>query len=265
VPSFTENRRLLDLANDLHEATSLKALGEAFRSGIAPLVPGDLHEIFVCGSGAPEDDVWLGSPGGYSPDERAVLLSYLNATPEQHPVLEGYERHGDTGPRRVSEFLSVRAWRRREFYELFNRRWRHDYEAAMLLDDVVPNGLAGIAVVRGTSDITDGELEVLRLLKRPLEGSLRRLLDDRRRRKMLETLALTPEQVAAACPELTPRESEVLCWLSEGKSDPEIGRILGMSSLTAATHVGRILRKLRVDNRTAAALLAIRRALAGLL
>lgn len=264
MPSLSQSRRLLDLANDLHEATTLDSLGEAFRSGVASLVPGDLHEIFVYGSGAPEDDVWLGSPGGYLPEERAVLLAYLNETPEQHPVLQDYERHGDTGPRRVSEFLSVRAWRQREFYELFNRRWRHDYEAAMLLHGVVRTGLAGVTVVRGTADITDGELDVLRRLQRPLAGALRRLNGDRRRRKMLESLTLTSGQVAAVCPELTAREAEVLCWLSEGKSDSQIARILGMSSLTAATHVGRILRKLHVDNRTTAALLAIRRALATL-
>ena len=262
MSSISTRRRLLDLVNDLHEAASLEGLGEAFRRGVAPLVPGDLHEIFVYGSGSPEDDVWLGSPGGYKPEERAELLAYLDETREQHPILEDYEQRGDTGPRRVSEFLSVRAWRRREFYELFNRRWRHDYETAMLLPGVVSAGLAGVTVVRGTNDITDGELDVLRALRRPLTGALRRLLGDRHRRKMLENLTLTREQVAAACPELTAREAEVLCWLSEGKSDSEIGRILGMSSLTAATHVGRILRKLRVDNRTAAALLAVRRVLA---
>lgn len=54
--------------------------------------------------------------------------------------------------------------------------------------------------------------------------------------------------------DLTPREAEVLHWVRQGKRDSEIALILGMSTRTAETHVSRILRKLSVETRTAAAM-----------
>jgi DNA-binding CsgD family transcriptional regulator len=56
---------------------------------------------------------------------------------------------------------------------------------------------------------------------------------------------------------LTPREAEVLCWISEGKSNEEIGLILGASTGTIRKHVEHILQKLNVENRTTAAVIAI--------
>lgn len=59
-------------------------------------------------------------------------------------------------------------------------------------------------------------------------------------------------------PRLTPRETEIAHWIAEGKSNPEIGTILGISRSTVKIHVERILEKLGVENRTAAAM-ALRR------
>ena len=51
---------------------------------------------------------------------------------------------------------------------------------------------------------------------------------------------------------LTPRESEVMRWVSEGKRDREIAIILGLSPRTVEKHVCHILEKLQVETRTAA-------------
>jgi DNA-binding CsgD family transcriptional regulator len=49
--------------------------------------------------------------------------------------------------------------------------------------------------------------------------------------------------------QLSPREHEVLHWLSQGKSNIEIAMILGISSHTVKNHVGHIFEKLGVHNR----------------
>jgi transcriptional regulator EpsA len=51
---------------------------------------------------------------------------------------------------------------------------------------------------------------------------------------------------------LTTREQEILRWIHLGKSNIEIGAILGISPLTVKNHVQKILRKLNVQNRAQA-------------
>jgi len=70
------------------------------------------------------------------------------------------------------------------------------------------------------------------------------------------------EQLAITSPEplralgLTPREAEVLFWLTQGKTSPEIAVILEAAPNTVKKHAQNIFQKLNVDNRTAAALKA---------
>ena len=58
--------------------------------------------------------------------------------------------------------------------------------------------------------------------------------------------------------ELTPREIEVLALLGDGLTNREIGGELFISDKTASVHVSRILSKLAVPNRAAAAAAAQR-------
>lgn len=51
---------------------------------------------------------------------------------------------------------------------------------------------------------------------------------------------------------LTKRESEVLYWVGEGKTDPEVGMILGISKRTVQKHMEHVFSKLSVSTRTAA-------------
>jgi DNA-binding CsgD family transcriptional regulator len=64
-------------------------------------------------------------------------------------------------------------------------------------------------------------------------------------------------KAALGSPELTPREAEVLFWISQGKSNHDIGVILGAKTGTICKHVGHILSKLNVENRTSAAVVAL--------
>lgn len=52
---------------------------------------------------------------------------------------------------------------------------------------------------------------------------------------------------------LTDRELEVLQWVDKGKSNWEIGRILGCTEETVKKHLQHIYRKLGVENRMSAA------------
>ncbi len=56
---------------------------------------------------------------------------------------------------------------------------------------------------------------------------------------------------------LTPREAEVLLWIAQGKSNSEIGTILGCAENTVKVHTGRIFEKIGSENRNAATLRAL--------
>jgi DNA-binding NarL/FixJ family response regulator len=63
---------------------------------------------------------------------------------------------------------------------------------------------------------------------------------------------------------LTPREAEVLYWMAQGKTSPEIAAILESALNTVKKHAQRIYLKLGVENRTAAALRAAEASTGGL-
>ena len=58
---------------------------------------------------------------------------------------------------------------------------------------------------------------------------------------------------------LTLRESEVLYWVAKGKTNRDIGDILGSSPATVKKHLERVYEKLGVETRTAAAAMAMQR------
>lgn len=76
------------------------------------------------------------------------------------------------------------------------------------------------------------------------DGSNRLLLFDER------CMAPTPEMLAHLG--LTRRETEILSWVAQGKTNPEIGAILGITRRTVHKHLERIYAKFSVENRHAA-------------
>jgi DNA-binding CsgD family transcriptional regulator len=90
----------------------------------------------------------------------------------------------------------------------------------------------------------------------PARARLRLLRKDGHRIIVIEEAGhtVTPDQLASLG--LTRRETEVLSWVAGGKTNEEIGCILGCHLRTIKKHLERIYIKLGVENRTAAALLA---------
>jgi DNA-binding CsgD family transcriptional regulator len=92
----------------------------------------------------------------------------------------------------------------------------------------------------------DGKCLVLRLVS---DGAAALLL--------LEEQRVEPDLRALAVLGLSRRETEVLAWVAEGKTNPEIGQILGLSGRTVGKHLERVYAKLGVETRTAAARIAL--------
>ena len=103
--------------------------------------------------------------------------------------------------------------------------------------------------------------ELLRAIRDVYEGEMS--LNPTIARKLLRDLR-QPSAEPPAAEQLTERELEVLKMIAQGLSNREIADRLIITERTARTHVGNILHKLQVVNRTQAALYALRTGLASL-
>jgi DNA-binding CsgD family transcriptional regulator len=72
----------------------------------------------------------------------------------------------------------------------------------------------------------------------------------------LEKVALNAPAASLEALGLTQREAEVLCWVAQGKTNREVGMILGASARTVQKHLEHVFQKIGVESRTAAILKA---------
>ncbi|MBX5089364.1 helix-turn-helix domain-containing protein [Rhizobium lentis] len=57
---------------------------------------------------------------------------------------------------------------------------------------------------------------------------------------------------------ITPREKEILIWLSDGKTAADIGAFIGCTRATVETHKQRVMNKLGAANVTSMIAMALR-------
>ncbi|WP_395690523.1 AAA family ATPase [Nocardioides sp.] len=206
---------------------------------------------------------------GLSAAERAAYAERVDRVhADGHVVLDRYsDPSGHWGP-------EGRAWMKRLDAETLRWRWlvgidappqeelvRTWQETVTLFEDFghvhelarVRTVLAGIlrasGDLAGARELGDAAREAAHRL-----GAVR-LLDD------LRALGSAPVRGESAPDALTPRETEILALVAEGRSNGEIGRQLFISTKTVSVHVSNILAKLDAAGRTEAAAIARRRGL----
>jgi two-component system NarL family response regulator len=114
-----------------------------------------------------------------------------------------------------------------------------------------------------------GDEDIYRSLR---AGARAYLLKDMLRKELIQAIRAVhrgeryvPQVVAAKLTErsahgnLTPRETEILTLIVDGRSNKEIAALIGASEGTVRIHVSNILQKLGVEDRTQAAVHAIQR------
>ena len=132
---------------------------------------------------------------------------------------------------------------------------RHDRSRVLVLTSITDHASAAAAVRAGAAGVLYKDVDpdaLVRAIRAVHDGHL--LLAP----EAAGTLLRSGSWPARGLDALTSREREVLAELARGRSNREIARALHVSEKTVKAHVSSVLAKLGVQDRTQAALFAVR-------
>lgn len=203
------------------------AFSEAVLETLHELVPCDVVTFHERSQSTNRVLVYTGEPlGKLTPEIQAAHRRLKHEDP-----LEPAD-----GARKLTDFIPVREFRRRELYACVCRPLGVEYMLQLYLDPSSSD--ARLEFDRADCDFAERDRAVLDLLL----PHLRQFLRMARRRRLS-----TPEATV-----LTPRELEVLANVAEGRTNGEVASRLGISAETVRKHLEHVYEKLGVHTRTAA-------------
>ncbi len=248
-------RALAEVIPLLYQETDPARLPQVFVDALARLVPGESHGV-VIHDHAIRQRRWHLRPA--ASDHEALVPGFFAHFHEFTPA--AHRRATGTGEAlALSDFVSRARLDHLAIYADYYRRLG-------LADDLninVTHGSATIcaAVLRGRRGFRGDERETMNALRphfRQAWSNAQRLAGFTAPAGAAPRPA--PEQSAERLEVhygLTPRESDVLIWVAQGKTNPEIATILGIRPYTVRTHLERVFLKLGVETRHAAGLRAM--------
>ncbi|MBL9113381.1 MAG: helix-turn-helix transcriptional regulator [Verrucomicrobiaceae bacterium] len=161
---------------------------------------------------------------------------------KDHPLIKHASANLGPEPLRMSDFVSQRELQKLSIYD-FNSKIHEGWCDQMALRTRVAGGTMNITLNRDRV-FTDEEFFLFDLLMPHI-------------RRVINRCALYIR--LPGNDQLTPREREVLYWMTKGKRDEEIAVIISSAPRTVSKQVQTILAKLGVENRTSAVAMVLTR------
>ncbi len=205
------------------------------------LVAAELTTLSVCNLESGHRAVVSDAPGALSAREVALFDRHFH----EHPLVRSHGRNPGAVTRRIDDLVPQAEFRSSALYNDYYRAIRIDHAMAVPIH-VDRRLLVSFVFNRRGRGFAEEERDALELI-RPHLGDLYRLCAARKA-AFDSYVGWAPAQAW----QLTPREQDVLKWLSAGKTDRDIGAILAISPRTVHKHLQRIYEKLGVETRTAA-------------
>lgn len=262
---YSDGLRLVqDLGAGVPDPAGFARLGISL---IPTLVPSELTTLSVCDLSSAKRVV-VSNPGEAISDEARVCFNLFF---REHPLVRYHASHPNGGSHKISDAFTSTQFRRTGLYNEYYRRIGIDHVIAVPLF-VDKRLLVSFVLNRARRDFSERDRALLDLVRGPLANIYRhalaleklrvaaRALNDEAARHY-GTEAVVEANGARLVSPVTLREREVLVWLTAGKTNQEIGTILGISSRTVEKHLEHLFVKLGVETRTAAVMRAA--ALAG--
>jgi DNA-binding CsgD family transcriptional regulator len=251
--SACDCQRLLALGAELYSVGDTASLPQCFLRGLQVLIP---HEFGGCHLIEPSRHYIAAC---YEP-KRAPLPALhkefwrLAGQHPLNPVLFAQPARAW----KLSDVMSRQEFHSTEFYNVLYRPLQVDCELVAALPDAeTPRAFFLISLHRRVHDFTERDRCVLNLLLPHVANARRRLCARAKqtanghedRPPFFEEDSFREWLRTNTAWGLTQRECDVLFWLRQGKTNSEIGRILGIAERTAETHALHLYPKMGVENR----------------
>jgi DNA-binding CsgD family transcriptional regulator len=246
----SECGRLMELTSALCSMTDTDRLQPVVLNSLQALIP---HELGACHRIQPARHEIAAF---YEPRRRplpAMHEEFWRLT-ESHPLNPVLFSH-PARAWKLSDVISRRAFHRTELYNVLYRPLGVDCElTAVLEDDKLPGTFFLISLHRNVANFSERDRAVLNLILPHVAEAQRRLhASSRAQTNWLGDEELFHDWLRDNTRwDLSRRETDVLFWLCQGKTNDEIGGILGIAGRTAETHALRVYPKIGVENRYAA-------------
>jgi DNA-binding CsgD family transcriptional regulator len=250
-------RALTEELPRLYAESTLHKLPEVIVATLTRLIPGESHDVVVHNT-ATGHRHWFVRPA--SPEQESLVPHFFANFHEFAPA--AYRRRTGTGSAlALSDFVDAPDLERLAIYREF-------YRPLGLADDLSVNVRQGDAILcasvmrsrRGFSPEERALLNVLRPHFKQAWANAETLHQLRAcasgGNASVDPIAWESEPLEVNFG-LTPREAEVLLWVAQGKTNPEVATILGTRPSTVRTHLERVFAKLGVETRHAASLRAM--------
>lgn len=250
--SRSDCEKLLTVVADLYSVPDPDSLPHVFLKALGGLIQ---HEFAGCHLIEPRRRLIAAV---YEPERTPAPAEHKDfwRLTHQHPLMPViFTRPSQAW--KLSDVMSRQAFRATEFYNVLYRPLQVDCELAAAL----PEGDAAqtfclISLFRSGHDFNERDRTVLNMLL-PHVATARRRTRSRTGRTEGSHDGRLLSDPSLFCAwmhnkpdwNLTNRECEVLFWLCQGKTNSEIGGILGIAERTAETHALHIYPKMGVENR----------------
>lgn len=241
-------QQLLGAVHEMNSASSHSSFSEAVVLGLSRMIAADVVVFHVLDPKTQRILTHMVPPAPYTEGE----VAYYTAHPGEHPIGAYYFRHPDAPALRISDVIGEEEWLASDYYRncLSRLGLVHSVVLPVKIDESI---VVALSFSRRDPDFTRDDCELLDAFGPHLRLAWQRHESPWADRRELESRQRLQDLG------LSPRESEVLFWMTEGKLNREIATLLGLSLATVQDHVARILEKLGSENRHAATVLAIAR------
>jgi DNA-binding CsgD family transcriptional regulator len=222
----SDYRRALDALCAAGDVDGPQPFPQPVLHALRELVPCDVVTFHSSSAGAERILIYTGDPvAEVTPEIRAARRRLEHEDPVRQAA----------GTQKLDDVVSLREFRRREFYADVHRPLGVEYLLWLYVD---PGTDARLEFDRAEQNFSERDRTVLDLLR----PHLRQFARAARRRA----------PAAAASRSLTPREREVVSHVADGRTNDEIAHLLGISSQTVRKHLENVYEKLDVHTRTGA-------------